>query len=133
MNKEDLPQDKSCMKQISRELCYVKGTDGTYTTGLSTGWEVKTDALNNAWEDIDERIKIAKEAVQKGEKSPINYFMELRIMDFKVLSGYTGFWKMTIKRHLKPGQFKRLSDKTLGIYAKAFDITIDELRYFDGE
>lgn len=132
MKKEDLPQDKSALGTMTREVCYVKNNDGKYTTGLSTGWDVKKDALDNAWEDIKERVETARIAVKNGEKSPVFYFMELRIMDFQVLSGYTGFWKFNIKRHLKPDVFKSLSEKKLSRYAKAFDISIEELKNFKG-
>lgn len=132
MKKEELPQDDSALKSMTRELLYVKDKDGKYTTGLSTGWEVKKEALDNAWEDINERVEEAKKAVMNGEKSPIYYFMELRLMDFPVLSGYTGFWTFTIKRHLKPNVFKSLSNKKLEIYAKAFEVTVKELKEFAG-
>lgn len=133
MKKEELPQDKSVLDQMTRELCYVKGEDGKYTTGLSTGWDVKSEALTNAWDDIKDRVEDARKAVLNGEKSPIYYFMEAKIMDFAVLAGYTGFWKMTIKRHMKPDVFKKLSDQKLETYAKAFDISVEELKKFDGK
>jgi|SRR3954469_6643887 len=132
MKEEDLPQDKSALEKMTREICYVKNSDGKYTTGLSTGWDVKKDALDNAWEDIQERTEAARIAVKNGEKSPVFYFMELRIMDFQVLSGYTGFWKFTIKRHLKPNVFQSLSDEKLKRYAKAFDVSVEELKKFKG-
>ena len=132
MKKEDLPQDKSALSHMTRELCYVKDKDGKYSTDLSTGWDVKKDALDNAWEDIHERVKDAALAVKNGEKSPVFYFMELRIMDMQVLGGYTGFWKFNIKRHFKPAVFKNLSENKLAIYAKAFNITVEELKNFKG-
>lgn len=132
MKKEELPQDESALKVMTRELCYVKDQDGKYTTGLSTGWDVKKQALENAWDDIKERVEAARLAVKNGEKSPVYYFMELNIMDMPVLKGYTGFWGFTIKRHMKPSVFKKLNDKTLGIYAKAFDISLEELKNFKG-
>ena len=132
MKKEDLPQDKSALGRVTRELCYVKNEEGKYTTDLSSGWEVKIDALDNAWDDIKQRVEEARIAVKNNEKSPIYYFMELKLMDFQVLSGYTGFWKMTIKRHLKPNVFQSLSDKKLKTYAKAFDISVEELKKFRG-
>ncbi len=133
MKKKDLPQDKSALENVTRELCYVKNEDGKYTTGLSSGWDVKKDALDNAWDDIRQRVEEARLAVKNGEQSPVFYFMELRLMDLPVLSGYTGFWKFNIKRHMKPEVFKSLSDKKLEIYAKAFEISTDELRNFNGE
>ncbi len=132
MKKENLPQDKSALEKLTRELCYVKNEDGKYTTGLSTGWDVKKDALDNAWEDINERVKNAAELVKRGEMSPVYYFMEKNLMDLTLVASYTGFWKFTIKRHFKPEVFKRLNDKKLNIYAKAFGIGVIELINFKG-
>jgi CRISPR/Cas system CMR subunit Cmr4 (Cas7 group RAMP superfamily) len=132
MKKEEVPQDTSALVGVTRDVCYVKDTDGKYTTDLSIGWDVKKQALDNAWEDINERVKEAAQLVKAGEKSPIYYFMELKLMDLPVLSGYTGFWQFTIKRHFKPSVFKNLNEKQLLTYSKAFDITIDELKNFNG-
>jgi hypothetical protein len=132
MRKEDLPQDESALKKVTRELCYVKNEDGKYTTDLSTGWEVKKEALDSAWDDIKERVEEARLAVKNGDKSPVYYFMELKIMDLTVLSGYTGFWKFNIKRHMKPAVFKNLSDDKLKTYASVFEISVDELKHFKG-
>lgn len=132
MKKEDLPQDPSALVGVTRDVCYVKDKDGKYTTDLSIGWDVKKQALDNAWDDINERVHEAATKVKSGEISPIYYFMEKKLMDISLLSGYTGFWKFTIKRHFKPSVFKSLSDSKLELYAKAFDISIDELKKFNG-
>ena len=132
MKKEDLPQDQSAITGVFRDYCYVKDKDGKYTTDLSIGWDVKKQALDNAWDDINERVQEAVALVKSGEKSPIYYFMEKKLMDLVVLSGYTGFWKMTIKRHFKPSVFVTLSDEKLLVYAKTFEITLEELKSFKG-
>jgi hypothetical protein len=130
MKKSELPQDKSALVNFTRELCYVKNDEGKYEAELSTGWEAKTVALDKAWEEIDSRIHDAVEKVRNGEASPILYFMELRLMDFLVLSGYTGFWQWQIKRHIKPEIFVRLSERKLKKYATAFDVTVEELKNY---
>ncbi|HRD40204.1 MAG TPA: hypothetical protein PLC65_16375 [Bacteroidia bacterium] len=132
MKKEEIPQDKSALEKYTRDMLYVKNADGKYTTALSTGWEVKKVALDNAWEDINERVKETALAVKNGEKSPVAYYMELKLMDLTLLSAYTGFWKFNIKRHMKPSVFAKLSDEKLSRYAKAFDITLQELKNFKG-
>ncbi len=132
MKKDEVPQDPSALVGVTRDVCYVKDANGKYTTDLSIGWDVKKQALDNAWEDINERVTEAALLVKKGEKSPIYYFMELKLMDLPVLAGYTGFWQFTIKRHFKPSVFKNLNEKQLLSYAKAFDITVDELKEFNG-
>lgn len=132
MKKDEVPQDQSALANFTREVCYVKNADGKYETALSTGWEVKKIALDNAWDEVKVRIEEAREAVGKGEKSPIYYFMALQVMDMPVIADYTGFWPFFIRRHLRPSVFKRLSDRKLEKYAKAFGISVEELKNFKG-
>ncbi len=132
MKKEDLPQDKGSLDNFTREVCYVKDENGKFVKGLSEGWETKQVALDNAWEEIDRVVEEVKQEVISGQVSPVKYFMELRIMDLPVLAGYTGFWSWQIKRHMKPGVFKKLSAKKIQIYADAFDVSVDELTNFKG-
>lgn len=131
MEKKNLPQDPSALKSLTRELCYVKNSDGKYETALSTGWEVKNEALDNAWEDINNQVEKAKQDVLNGDKSPIYYYFVLQLMDFKVLSGYTGFWKCSIKKHMTSKGFKKLSENKIAKYAMAFNITPEELKNFN--
>ena len=132
MKKEDLPQDAGALDKFTREVCYVKNEEGRYETALSKGWDVKKQALDSAWQEVNERVEEARKAVERGEKSPVYYFMELRLMDLPVLSGYTGFFPFFIKRHFKPSVFKGLSERKLEKYARAFDITVSELKNFKG-
>lgn len=128
MKKSEVPQDPSALSGVTRDVCYVKDENGKYTTDLSQGWEVKKAALDNAWNDINERVNEAFEKVKKGEVSPIYYFMEKNLMDLPVLAGYTGFWKWTIKRHMKPSVYAKLNDEKLKRYAIAFNISLEELK-----
>ncbi|OJV15585.1 MAG: hypothetical protein BGO21_31900 [Dyadobacter sp. 50-39] len=132
MKKQDLPQDPGALDKFTREVCYVKNDEGKYETALSKGWEVKKQALDSAWEEVNERVEQARQAVASGEKSPVYYFMELRLMDLSVLSGYTGIFPFFIKRHFKPSVFRGLSERKLEKYARAFDITVSELKNFKG-
>lgn len=128
MKKNELPQDKSALENFTREVCYVKNEEGKYEADLSTGWETKKIALDQAWEEIERRKKEALDKVKSGEASPIVYFMELKLMDFSVLSAYSGFRKWQIKRHLKPSIFQKLTESKLQKYCQAFDITLEELK-----
>ncbi len=128
MKKSEIPQDKSLLEGFTREVDYVVDESGKYTTELSRGWEVKTSALDLAWDDIHVRIKDAKEKVLSREASPVLFFMELRLMDPGILSAYTGFWQWQVKRHMKASSFKNLSDKKLQKYAELFEIKLEELK-----
>lgn len=131
MKKEELPQDRSALQGYTRELHYVKNKEGKFTTGLSSGWEVKASALENAWEDVHQQMDEAKELVLKGEKSPLYFLMIKNLMDISILSSYTGFWKIRLRRHFKPSVYKNLSDKVLLKYAEAFSMTLNEIKEFE--
>lgn len=128
MKKEEIPQDDGALNKLTKEVVYAVDKDGLYTTELSTGWNVKSTALDVAWDDIAQRIEYARQKVLRNEASPILYFIELRLMDIGILSAYTGFWKLTIKQHLKYSVFKKLSEKKLQQYADAFNVSVEELK-----
>ncbi|MCJ8208150.1 hypothetical protein MUY27_00430 [Mucilaginibacter sp. RS28] len=128
MKKEDVPQDMGSLGKVTREVVYAKDNSGKYVTELSTGWEVKTKALDVAWKDIEERVNAARQKVLNNEASPLLFFMEYRLMDLSILADYTGFWQWQIKRHLKPDVFAQLSDKKLQKYAEAFNVSVNDLK-----
>lgn len=129
MKKSDVPQDKSNLESANiKDMYYALDDSGNYTTELSTGWNPKTIALDNAIKDIEERVEDAKKRVLNNETSPLEYYMELHKMDLTILSSYVGFWKWRVNRHFKPSVFNKLNTKTLQKYADAFDITIKQLQ-----
>lgn len=129
MKKSEVPQDKSNLASANlRELCYAVDENGEYTTEHTTGWDPKTIALNNALDEIKERVEDAKQRVINNISSPIEYYMELHKMDLSVLASYVGMWQWRVKRHFKPTVFNKLSSKVLKKYAAVFEITIDELK-----
>ena len=128
MKKEDIPQDNGALNKLTKEVVYAVDSSGNYSTELSSGWEVKTTALDVAWKDIEQRIAEAKRKVINNEASPILYFIELRLMDIGIVSAYTGFWKWSIRQHMKPAVFKKLSDQKLQKYAEAFNVSVEELK-----
>lgn len=128
MKKEEIPQDDGALNKTTKEVCYAVDKDGKYITELSTGWEVKSNALDAAWQDIEQRVKDAKQKVLNKEVSPLLYFMELRLMDIGIVAAYTGFWKWTIRQHLKPSVFEKLSNGKLEKYAKAFNVSVTDFK-----
>lgn len=131
MKKKDIPQDKSALENHTRELCYAQGEDGEYGTALSSGWEPKTIALDQAWNEIKQRKIEALKGLINKETSPVAYFMEKNIMDLNVLASYSGFFKFSVKKHLKYDSFNNLSDKKKQKYADAFEISLEELENLD--
>ncbi|WP_405573502.1 hypothetical protein [Winogradskyella sp. Asnod2-B02-A] len=129
MKKNDVPQDDGGLEKDNiKELCYAVDEKGEYTTIKSTGWDPKTIALDNALQEINERINNAKERVLNGETSPIEYYMECHKMDIGILASYVGKFQWQVKNHFKLKKFNKLSEKTLAKYASVFDISIDQLK-----
>lgn len=129
LKKEEVPQDESKLETANiREVCYALDENGEYTTALSTGWNPKTIALNNALEQIKERVENAKQRVLNNQTSPLEYYMELHKMDVPILASYAGFWQWQVKRHFKPTVFHKLRSKKLQKYADVFEISIEELK-----
>ncbi|MEO5893306.1 MAG: hypothetical protein ABIQ31_23850 [Ferruginibacter sp.] len=128
MKKDEIPQDDGALNKLTKEVVYAVDNTGKYVTELSTGWQIKSTALDVAWKDIGERVAAAKQKVINKEASPLLYFMELRLMDIGIVSAYTGFWKWTIKQHMKPAVFDKLPEKKLQQYATAFNISIADLK-----
>jgi hypothetical protein len=128
MKKEDVPQDLSSLGKITKEICYATDETGKYTTELSRGWDIKISALDTAWQDIKDRVALARQLVLSDKASPLLFFMEKGLMDIKIVAAYTRFWKWQIRRHLKPAVFKQLSDKKLQRYAEIFNVSIEDLK-----
>lgn len=129
MKKEEVPQDDANMFEGKlREPCYAIDEDGKYTTVPSVGWEAKNVVMQQAWDAVNEVVEETRRRVEAGELSPIAFYMEKQLMDLSVLSGYTGFFRWTVKRHLKMKNFNKLNDQKLQKYAEAFDISLDTLK-----
>ncbi len=129
MKKSDVPQDKSNLESANiKDMYYALDENGNYITELSTGWNPKTIALDNAIKEIEERVVDTNKRVLNNETSPVEYYMVLHKMDLTILSSYVGFWKWRGKRHFKPSVFNKLKTKTLQKYADVFDITIKQLQ-----
>lgn len=129
MKAKDVPQDKGSLESVNqKELCYALDENGNYITVNSSGWAPKTIALNQALEEISQRVEDAQKRVLNNQSSPIEYYMELHRMDTSILASYVGIWKWRVKRHLKPTVFKKLSENMLQKYADVFEISIEQLK-----
>jgi hypothetical protein len=127
MKKEDTPQDKSPLENHFPEMCYVKNEKGEYDTSLSKGWDVKVSALDYAWDDIHEKVNIAKIAVEQGKRSPVYYYMEKNMMTVSLLASYMKINKLRVWLHLRPWFYKKISKSILQRYAKVFAISLEEI------
>jgi hypothetical protein len=129
MKVKDVPQDSKFFKNtVIRDVAYAVDDDGNYTPVISEGWEVKNDALDITWNEIDEKCAEVRQQVLDGKLSPLAYHLEKNIMEVGLFAKYTGQPKRKVKKHLKPEKFKELDDSVLQKYAEALRITVEELK-----
>jgi len=128
MEKDHVPQDDAnILEGKLRMLKYAVDQDGSYTRVKSVGWEPENIVLNQAWEEINEKVAEIRKKVQDGKLSPIAFHMVKQMLEPGMVAGYTGFSTFIVKLHMKPWFFKRLSEKQLEKYTIAFRISRDEL------
>lgn len=132
MDVNEVPQESSEFKDRHkvRKLMYAVGKDGQYTGVNSAGWDPENAAMQQAWEEADERMEQVLHDVQAGKLSPVAYFMHKNLMDPALLGKYVGKWAWQVRRHLKPSVFKKLPVSLLQRYAQVFNVSIDELTHF---
>lgn len=128
MKKDEIPQDDGYLGKIAKEVTYAVDDDGKYTTGQSSGWTVKEEANDVAWESFEKQINDAKQRVLNGEMSPVFYWMEKRMMDVGIVAQYMGIWKWSVKRHMKPSVFKKLNEEKIKKYAEIFETSVEEFK-----
>lgn len=127
MEINDIPQDNSKIFRGQRKVLYAT-QNGKYQTATSNGWETEEFATEQAVEELNQLTAEALDAVKRGEKSPLFYYMYRYRFDLPSLAQATGFWQWQIKRHFKPSVFAKLSNKVLGRYAEVFGVSILELQ-----
>ena len=87
--------------------------------------------IQQAWDNYGERADEARKLVQAGLKSPIYYHMEKSTMELTVLAPSVGLPKWRVKRHFKPSVYKKLKESILERYAKAFELSVEDLNKLD--
>src|ERR1019366_2676248 len=101
MNVNEVPQDKRDFKEGDnlKKLVYAVGDDGKYTGVNSAGWEAENFAIQQAWDNINEKLAETVTKVRAGTLSPLAYFMQKNLMDVALLARYAGKWQWQVKRH----------------------------------
>ncbi len=129
MKVDEVPQDMKYYEGSHvRDINYAVDSDGCYKAVMSCGWDAKNDALDAAWDEVYEECQEVLERIRKGETSALEYHATKNLMTLSLLSDYTGISKRTIKKHCDPKVFASLDDETLGIYAEALRISVEELK-----
>jgi hypothetical protein len=88
----------------------------------STGWEAETIATDSALELLQQQQADAWQCAERGDTSPLAYYMVYRRMDVALLAQTSGFFQWRIRRHFRPAIYAGLSDKVLMRYSEALGL-----------
>lgn len=126
MQKNEVPQDEALFDGMS-EVCYAVDEAGRYVLAESAGWEPANIVNIQAWDVIRSEVAAVLSRVRAGELSPLAYQMARHQMDAKLLCGYAGLFCWQVRRHMKPGPFRKLKPAQLTRYAAIFRTSAEEL------
>ena len=128
MDRSEVPQDNSHTYGGHRKLLYATDDRGDYVGVPSTGWEAETIATDSALDLLQQQQQIAWERAQRGETSPLEYYMVYRRMDLALLSQTSGLFRWRIRRHFRPAVYARLPDRLLARYSEALGLDLATLK-----
>lgn len=128
MDHNEVPQDNSHTYGGHRKLLYATDHDGNYVGVRSTGWEVEEIATGSALDLLAQQQQDAWQRAQRGETSPLEYYMVYRRMDLALLSQTSGIWRWRIRRHFRPAIYRKLDGSLLARYSEALGIDMATLR-----
>ncbi|KIE18464.1 hypothetical protein DS62_10440 [Smithella sp. SC_K08D17] len=129
MKVNDVPQDDVIDYSAGiKKGNYALDDNGKYVMVPSKGWVVDEMINKMAYDEYKVKEEETRQAVLAGQKSPLAYYMELRQMTPDILGKTAGIAAFRVKRHLRPEIFAKLKPDVLDSYAKALDITMEELK-----
>lgn len=128
MKKKDIPQQAHSLYEGETKAVYAINENGKLEIAQTSGWEVETDVLQQALDEIQRQSREALQRVQQGESSPLEYHMYAQKMDLAMLAQAVGYFQWRVKKHIKPAGFSRLKHKQLSLYAQVLGIDINTLK-----
>jgi len=131
MKSHDVPQDQTPFFAGQKKAVYALDENGDYLLVATSGWAVEETVTRQALDELARQRQEALLAHRAGRLSPLPYHMYDKKMDVATLARECGFWQWRVRRHFKPGVFKKLSSKILATYAEVFGLTMAELRNID--
>jgi hypothetical protein len=127
VKKDDVPQQVARALQGQRKALYATNERGEYGVVQSAGWEAEEIVLDQAISEFEEQAADAHARALGGLASPLEYHMLQCRMDVLVLAQATGFFRWQVRRHLRPGTFRRLSARQRARYANALGLSVEQL------
>jgi hypothetical protein len=126
MKVNEVPQEPGL--DFREKLLWARDEQGQYVTVRSVGWSVPNTSFAMYWAYVGRTLREARERIQRGERSPLYYWMRVHQLEVGTLADYVGMGRWRVKRHLKPQVFARLKPKVLARYAQALKTPVEQLQ-----
>lgn len=107
-------------------ILYVEKEDGKYEP-LQTGSYLTKNFLDDYQLKRRHLKESLKQKVQRGEASPVYYYMVLEDLTISELSARAGIRKGKVRKHLEARNFNTIPQETLQVYSDVFNITIQDM------
>ena len=127
MNKDEVPQEPAKAYMGMKKALYALDENGRMAVVRSAGWEAEEIVLDQAIEEFKALAAQAHARARAGESAPLEYHMYRQRMDVVLLAQSTGFFRWSVRRHLRPAVFARLSAEKKARYADALGLRVEEL------
>ncbi|MGH8373506.1 MAG: hypothetical protein ACRETO_12350 [Gammaproteobacteria bacterium] len=127
MKRDEVPQQNAKAFMGHSKLLYAQDENGRYVRAPSSGWEAEEIVLDQAIAEYEHLAADAWRRARQGQASALEYHMYRERMDLVLLAQSTGYFKWRVRRHLKPGAFRKLSENCRQRYAEALGKTPEQL------
>lgn len=107
---------------------YALNDERKYVIVPSLGWDADEVINGLAVNELTSNLEETRKAVLAGLKSPLCYQMEVHQMISEILAKTASIATFRVKRHFRPEVSGKLKPSVLAGYAKALDITLEELK-----
>ena len=125
---DKVTDDKDLIYTYNRELFYHFDREKGFTQAVHYQNPDNQVIIKQSWDAAEQRLEEVKQLVLIGKASPVAYYMEKILMEVPMLAAYMEISKWRVKRHMKPGVFKKIKPEILARYADIFEISVDQLR-----
>ena len=110
-------------------VLYVEKEDGSYGSKESASY-LAGHYLDDYFEKVKKWNVELKDQLDKGEISPVYYYMIMLELGEGDLASRTGISRRKLKKHFKMDAFEKMSLKLLKRYADVFDVPVSNMLHF---
>jgi hypothetical protein len=107
-------------------ILYAEKSDGSFGP-VQTGSYMSKNHIDDFYNIVENHNKSLLGKLRNGEISPINYFMSVEELTIPELAARVGISKASLKKHLDPKGFQKISIKMLKRYADVFNVPLANL------